>query len=86
MTATRERARRWLPVCRARLDGDDRAAEAAECLAWNHDGPDIEWDEGHAYREWALDNGLDPDDDETFDVWTWGPYLDCHPERPERAR
>ncbi len=82
-----ETARRNLPIARARLHGDDdRAAELAERLEFNHDGGGPEWDEGYAYRSWALDNGMDPEADETFDIWMWGPYLDRHPERPETAR
>jgi hypothetical protein len=91
-----ETLRRWAPVARARLHGDVEAAEKAErtaragdlaeSLAWNQDGGGPSWDEGWEYRSWALDNGLDPEADETFDVWTWGPYLDHHPERPETGR
>lgn len=38
-------------------------------------------DEGHLYREWALDHGLDPDSDDTADLWIWGPYAEGHPDR-----
>lgn len=41
-------------------------------------------DAGHLYREWAIDHGLDPDDDHTFDLWTWGPYNESHPDRWDR--
>ena len=60
---------------------DDTASAIAEHLAWDHDGPGPEPDEGHLYREWALDHGLDPTHPDTFDIWTWGPYRPEHPDR-----
>lgn len=60
---------------------EDKATAIAEQLSWAHNGPTPEPDEGHLYHEWALDNGLDPDHEDTIDIWIWGPYLDTHPNR-----